>query len=127
MRTNISTDRAAKPKGPYSQAIRAGDFIYVSGQGAVDPEGNIQHLDVREETRMVLNNIRAILEAAGATPQDVVRCGVFLADINDFEAMNEVYSAFFAPNRPARTTVAVVPPGGLKVEIDCIAYKPVDS
>jgi 2-iminobutanoate/2-iminopropanoate deaminase len=121
MKTTVSTDRAAKPMGPYSQAVRAGGFIYVSGQGPVDPQGNIIEGDIREQTRLALTNIRNILEAAGAKLEDVVRCGVFLADIKDFAAMNEVYTEFFPQNHPARTTVSAVLPGG-RVEIDALAH-----
>jgi 2-iminobutanoate/2-iminopropanoate deaminase len=113
------------PRGPYSPAVRAGDFIFVSGQVPVDPATNEVKLgDIRHETRMVLTNIQSILEGCGATMADVVKCSVFLADGTDFAAMNEVYAEFFGAEKPARTTVAVefaMP--GLKVEIDCVAYK----
>jgi 2-iminobutanoate/2-iminopropanoate deaminase len=113
------------PRGPYSPAVRAGDFIFVSGQGPVDPATNQMRLgDIRQETRIVLNNIQRILEGCGATMADVVKCSVFLADGADFAAMNEVYVEFFGANKPARTTVAcrfAIP--SMKVEIDCIAYK----
>jgi 2-iminobutanoate/2-iminopropanoate deaminase len=122
MKTIVTSERAAKPMGPYSQAVRAGSFVYVSGQGPVDPQGKVMdHLDIAEQTKMVLTNIRNILEAAGARMEDVVRCGVFLADIADFASMNAVYREFFPENRPARTTVSAVLPGG-KVEIDAVAY-----
>ena len=114
------------PRGPYSPAVLAGDFIFVSGQGPVDPATNEMRLgDIRQETRIVLNNIQRILEGCGATIADVVKCSVFLADGTDFAAMNEVYVEYFGANKPARTTVAcrfAIP--GMKVEIDCIAYKP---
>ena len=116
-----------KPRGPYSPFVRAGDFIFVSGQGPVDPATNQLSLgDVQHETRVVLENIRRILALAGATPADVVKCSVFLTNIADFAAMNEVYAAFFGETRPARTTVAVssLPGPGMKIEIDCVAYKP---
>ncbi|MBL8290241.1 MAG: RidA family protein [Bryobacterales bacterium] len=114
------------PRGPYSPAVRAGDFIYVSGQGPIDPETNqFTFGDIRHETRVVLNNIRRILEASGATLQDAVKCSVFLADGGDFAAMNEVYAEFFGEAKPARTTVeAKFANKQMKVEIDCIAYKP---
>ena len=117
---------APTPRGPYSHAVRAGDFIFVSGQGPIDPTTNELKLgDVASETRATLENIRAILKAAGAELADVIRCGVFLTDIRDFAAMNKVYSEFFGEIRPARTTVqAVLPAHGSKVEIDCVAYKP---
>jgi 2-iminobutanoate/2-iminopropanoate deaminase len=117
---------APTPRGPYSHAVRAGDFIYVSGQGPIDPQTNELKLgDVASETRATLENIRAILTAAGAGLADVVKCGVFLTDIRDFAEMNKVYSEFFGDIRPARTTVqAVLPAHGSKVEIDCVAYRP---
>jgi 2-iminobutanoate/2-iminopropanoate deaminase len=113
------------PRGPYSPAVRAGDFIFVSGQGPVDPATNQMRLgDIRQETRIVLNNIQRILEGCGATMADVVKCSVFLADGADFAAMNEVYVEFFGANKPARTTVACrFAIQRMKVEIDCIAYK----
>lgn len=114
------------PRGPYSPAVVAGDFIYVSGQGPVDPvTDKMSYGDIRRETRITLNNIKRILTAAGATFNDVIRCGVFLRDGNDFAAMNEVYTEFFGDQRPARTTVAVAfADPTMKVEIDCVAYKP---
>ena len=114
------------PRGPYSPAVVAGDFIYVSGQGPIDPvTDKMSYGDIQHETRITLNNIKRILTAAGATFSDVVRCGVFLRDGNDFAAMNEVYTEFFGDQRPARTTVAVAfADPTMKVEIDCVAYKP---
>lgn len=122
----INMPGAPKPRGPYSHAVRAGDFIYVSGQGPVDPQTNeFSFGDIKHETRIVLDNVRRILEGSGATMADVVKCSVFLADRNDFSAMNEVYAEFFGDAKPARTTVEVVlPMEGMKVEIDCVAYKP---
>jgi 2-iminobutanoate/2-iminopropanoate deaminase len=114
------------PRGPYTPAVRAGDFIFVAGQGPNDPATNkMSYGDIRHETRLVLNNIKTILEGCGATMEDVVKCSVFLVDGNDFAAMNEVYAEFFGNAKPARTTVEakfVAPP--MKIEIDCIAYKP---
>ena len=122
----LSMPGAPKPRGPYSHAVRAGDFIYVSGQGPINPETNeFSFGSIQQETRLVLENVRRILEGAGASLQDVVRCGVFLADRNDFAAMNEIYAEFFGEAKPARTTVQVVlPMETMKVEIDCVAYKP---
>jgi 2-iminobutanoate/2-iminopropanoate deaminase len=117
---------AAAPRGPYSPGARAGEFIYVSGQVPVDPVTNqIVSGDVKAETRQVLSNIQRILEGAGATMADVVKCSVFLTDIRDFAAMNEVYTEFFGDIKPARSTigVAALPLSGAKVEIDAIAYK----
>ncbi|MBI3470555.1 MAG: RidA family protein, partial [Candidatus Solibacter usitatus] len=116
------------PRGPYSPAVRAGDFIFVSGQGPTDPATNqFVFGDIREETRRVLTNIRIILEGCGAALTDVVKCSVFLQDGKDFAAMNEVYREFFGEQKPARTTVEAkfaIPE--MKVEIDCIAYRPRD-
>ena len=114
------------PHGPYSPAVRAGDFIFVSGQGPVNATTNEWSFgDIGHETRVVLNNIKLILEACGASMQDVVKCSVFLVDGKDFAAMNEVYTEFFGSAKPARTTVATAFANPtMKVEIDCIAYKP---
>jgi reactive intermediate/imine deaminase len=115
-----------KPAGPYSPAVRAGGFIFVAGQGPTDPATQKMSFgDIRHETRIVLNNIKRILEGCGASMSDVVKCSVFLADARDFSAMNEVYAEFFGDEKPARTTVEAkfaVP--DMKVEIDAIAYKP---
>jgi len=114
------------PRAPYSPAVRAGDFIFVSGQGPNDAATNqFSFGDIKHETRVVLTNIQRILEGCGASMADVVKCSVFLSDGKDFAAMNEVYAEFFGDQKPTRTTVAVafaVPQ--MKVEIDCIAYKP---
>jgi len=117
---------APAPRGPYSHAVRAGDFIFVSGMGPIDPETNeFSFGDIQHETRLVLNNVKRILEGCGATLADVVQCRVFLDDRNDFQAMNQVYAEFFGDAKPARTTVQVVLPAErMKVEIDCVAYKP---
>ena len=122
----ITPPGVPSPRGPYSPAVRAGDFIYVSGQVSVDPATNqLVTGDIRQETRQVLSNIKGILEGCGAGIADVVKCSVFLADGKDFAAMNEVYAEFFGQAKPARTTVACqFALAGIKVEIDCIAYKP---
>ncbi len=114
------------PRGPYSHAVRAGDFIFVSGQAALDPATNTSVPGtVAAETHQTIKNIQSILQAAGADLSDVVKCSVFLADIRDFAEMNQVYEEYFGQAKPARTTVnALLPAQGLKVEIDCIAYKP---
>jgi 2-iminobutanoate/2-iminopropanoate deaminase len=122
----ISPPGVPAPRGPYSPAVRAGDFIFVSGQVPVDPATQKMVCgDIATETRQVLNNIKGVLEGCGSSLADVVRCGVFLADGHDFAAMNEVYSEFFGNDKPARTTVvtAFALPG-IKVEIDAIAYRP---
>jgi len=121
MRKVIRTSQGPLPRGPYSQAIVADGFVFVAGQAAVNPITNEQELgDVASETRRTLRNIQAILEAAGSSLGDVVRVGVFLADIKDFDAMNVVYREFFPQDQPARTTVGAQLPQ-IKVEIDCIA------
>jgi 2-iminobutanoate/2-iminopropanoate deaminase len=122
----LSPPGVVTPRGPYSPAVRSGDYIHVAGQGPVDPMTNqLMPGDIRQETRQVLNNIKLILEGCGASMADVVRCGVFLARGEDFAAMNEVYAEFFGDNKPARTTVVVafVEPR-MSVEIDAVAYKP---
>lgn len=100
-------------------------FIFVSGQGATDPAtGRLAGADVETQTEQCLKNVRAILEAAGSDLNCVLRCGVFLLDMREFERMNAVYSRVFGDHRPARTTIqaAGLPGEGLRVEIDCIAY-----
>ncbi|HXX92624.1 MAG TPA: RidA family protein [Planctomycetota bacterium] len=125
MRTPIQTDKAPKPIGPYSQGILEGGFIFVAGQGCMNPAtGKMEIGDVRKETRQVFENMKAILEAAGSSLDRVVKCNVYLKDINDFAAMNEVYGSMFKPPYPARTTIqAGALPGGISVEIECIARK----
>jgi 2-iminobutanoate/2-iminopropanoate deaminase len=126
MLERITVAGATRAAGPYSHAVRAGDFIYVSGQGPIDPAtnewafGTIEH-----ETRVVLNNLKIILEGCGASVADVVKCSVFLRDGRDFSAMNQVYADFFGDNKPARTTVETrFANDRMKIEIDCVAYKP---
>ncbi|PYM17805.1 MAG: deaminase [Candidatus Rokuibacteriota bacterium] len=125
MRNPIQTPRAPKPIGPYSPGIIDVDFVFVSGQGSIDPAtGTLQRGDVRSETRRVFENIKAILEAGGSSLAKVVKCTVYLRDMNDFEAMNEVYATYFEPPYPARTTIqAGALPGGIAVEIECIARR----
>ena len=125
MRKVIQTDKAPKPIGPYSPGVIEGDFIFVSGQGAINPATNALELgDTRSETKRVFENIKAILEAGGSSLDRVVKCNVYLRDINDFAAMNEVYATYFQPPYPARTTIqAGALPGGIAVEIECIARK----
>ena len=123
----ISVDNAPAPKGAYSQVIRAGDFLYISGQGPIDPASQeFIFSDVRSETKLVLENIERILAGSGASKKNIVKCGVFLADAADFNEMNEAYAAFFEGTAPARTTVqATLVEPGMRVEIDCVAYLPV--
>lgn len=125
MRQAVTTEKAPKPVGPYSQAIVEGDFIFVAGQGPINPgTGSLELGDVRAETKRVFENIKAILQAAGASLDHVVKCNVYLRDIKDFAAMNEIYATYFSAPFPARTTIqAGALPGGIGVEIECIAKK----
>ncbi|MGH9402260.1 MAG: RidA family protein [Terriglobia bacterium] len=121
MRKVVRSSDIPKPRGVYSPAIVADGFVFVSGQAAVDPKTNELALgDIRAETRQTLRNIQAILEAAGSSLREVVRLGVFLADMKDFEAMNEVFREFFPEEPPARSTVGAQLPK-IKIEIDAIA------
>jgi 2-iminobutanoate/2-iminopropanoate deaminase len=122
----IFPGHAPTPRGPYSPAVRAGDFIFVSGQGPVDPiTDKIAPGDIGHQTRVTLRNLRSILESCGATLADVVKCSVFLKDAGEFKQMNEVYAEFFPSDRPARTTIeAKFHNDEMLVEIDCVAYKP---
>lgn len=123
MRQAVSTSSAPKAIGPYSQAIRAGSLLFVSGQVPIDPAtGNLIEGDIAAQTRRVFDNIGAILDAAGASFDHVVRTTVYLADMNDFAAMNEVYGTYFSSPAPARATVqAARLPKDARVEIDVIA------
>lgn len=119
----ISSQNAPAAIGPYSQAIKVGNFIYASGQLGVDPQtGNLVGDNVQTQTEQVFKNIKSVLEAAGASLQNVVKATVFLADMNDFVEMNKVYAEKFGDNRPARSTVQVarLPKDGL-VEIEVVA------
>jgi 2-iminobutanoate/2-iminopropanoate deaminase len=119
----ILTDKAPRPGGPYSQAIVEGGFVFASGQVPVKPGGGkYEPMDIGAETRQVLENLKAVLEAAGSSLDKVVKVTVFLRDIKDFAAMNEAYAAAFKGHAPARSTVqAGALPLGCAVEIDCIA------
>jgi len=123
----ITTPGAPAPRGPYSPAVRAGDYIFVSGQIPVDPITNQTKLgDIGSETRQVLENIRINLEGCGASMADVVKTTVFLTNVQDFAAMNAQYAEVFGESKPARSTigVAALPLPGGKIEIEAIAYKP---
>jgi 2-iminobutanoate/2-iminopropanoate deaminase len=123
MREAIVTDRAPQAIGPYSQAVRAGNQIYCSGQIPIDPAtGAIIDGDIATQTRQVLTNLSKVLEAAGVALDHVVQTTVYLADMNDFAAMNAVYGTFFTSPAPARSTVqAARLPRDARVEIDVIA------
>ncbi len=120
---SVATKGAPAPVGPYSQAVVAGGFVFASGQAALDPEtGEMAGKDAAEQTELVMRNLRAVLEAAGSGLDRAVKSNVYLADMNDFAAMNEVYARFFAREPPARTTVqAARLPLGALVEIEMIA------
>src|SRR5256885_15081322 len=121
----VSTDKAPKAIGPYSQAIVAGDLVFTSGQIPLDPETQqMVQGDVRAQAERVLENLSAVLSAAGASFATVVKATIFLADLNDFAAVNEVYGKRFPNAPPARSTVQVAAlPKGARVEIDLIAVK----
>ncbi|MEM3691987.1 MAG: RidA family protein [Candidatus Korarchaeum sp.] len=121
----VFTDRAPKPIGPYSQAVIAGDLVFLAGQIPIDPDtGEVVSGGIREQTRRVLENIKAVLEKAGCSLKDVVSVTVFLKDISHFNEFNEVYSEYFGDVRPARATVQVARlPKDALVEIVVTAYR----
>ncbi|HKU68379.1 MAG TPA: RidA family protein [Candidatus Baltobacteraceae bacterium] len=121
----IRTDKAPAPIGPYSQAILAGNELFCSGQIAIDPAtGNLTGSDAAAQTQQVLKNLGAILEAANMTYDNVVKTTIFLVDMNDFAAVNDVYATYFDASKPARSTVAVAAlPKAAKVEIEAIAKR----
>lgn len=123
MKEIVSTEKAPGAIGPYSQAVKCGNFVFVSGQIPIDPStGNFVSEDVAEQTEQVLKNLQAVLEAAGSGIDRVVKTTVFLADMNDFGVMNDVYGRYFGSDSPARATVqAARLPRDARVEIDCIA------
>lgn len=123
MRQEIKTEKAPKAIGPYSQGIAANNFIFASGQISLDPQtGELVSGGIEDQTRQVLKNISAVLQAAGSSLDHVVKATVFLQDMNDFAAMNTVYAEFFTPPFPARAAVQVARlPKDVKVEIEVIA------
>ncbi len=125
MRHAIATDAAPRAIGPYSQAVRVGELLFCSGQIPLDPATNqLVGGGIAAQTRQVLTNLQAVLAGAGATLDDVVKTTVFLADMNDFAAMNEAYAMFFSSPAPARSTVqAARLPRDARVEIDVIAVR----
>ncbi|HEX9988303.1 MAG TPA: RidA family protein [Chloroflexia bacterium] len=123
-RQRIQTDNAPAAIGPYSQAIKVGNFVYTAGQVGLDPAtGDLIQGGIKEQTRQALTNVAAVLDAAGCSPSDVVKTTVFIMDMADFAAMNEVYAGVFGTdNPPARSTVQVAGlPRGARVEIECVA------
>lgn len=123
MRQAVATEQAPKAIGPYSQGVRAANLLFVSGQIPIDPAtGNLIEGDIAAQTRRVFENLSAILEAAGGSLDNVARTTVFLADMGDFAAMNEVYAGYFKAPAPARSTVqAARLPKDARIEIDVIA------
>src|SRR5688572_401642 len=121
----VTTDKAPKAIGPYSQAIVSGDLIFTAGQIGLDPAtGEIVGGEIKLQTARVLDNLAAVLEAAGSGLDRVVKCTVFLADFAEFAAMNEVYAQRFGQHRPARSTVGTSAlPRGARVEIECVAVR----
>jgi len=125
MRSVISTPNAPTAVGPYSQAVRLGDLLFCSGQIPLRPDGSLETGDTKAQTRQVMENLKAVLSAAGCGFADVVKATCFLVDMGDFAAFNEVYGAYFASEPPARATVAVAAlPRGASVEVELIARIP---
>ena len=124
----IRTDQAPKAIGPYSQAIRAGNLLYTAGQVGLDPKsGELVAGGIQAETRQVLHNLSAVLQAAGSDLAHVLKTSVFLQDLGEFAAMNAAYAEFFTADPPARTTVqAAALPRGARIEMDCVAVIPGD-
>lgn len=125
MKKVISTTNAPKAVGPYSQAIQLGDMLFCSGQISINPEtGEVFTGDIKTQTQMVLKNIAGVLDAAGMNFSNIVKATIFLTDMNDFAAVNEVYGAAFPAQPPARSCVAVAAlPKGVNVEIEVLAHK----
>jgi 2-iminobutanoate/2-iminopropanoate deaminase len=119
----IRSDGAPKPAGPYSQGILAEKFLFVAGQTGTDPKTGKLPEGIAAQTKQTLENVKAVVEAAGTTLDNVVRVGVYLRDIGDFPEMNKVYQTFFTLNPPARSTIQAALVGQFLVEIDCIALK----
>ena len=118
----VKTDRAPAAIGPYAQAVKAGGFVFVSGQIPLAPDGSLVEGDIRVQTERVMENLKAVLEAAGSGLSRVVQTTCFLADMEDFPGFNEVYARYFTPPYPARATVAVKAlPRGVRVAAACVA------
>lgn len=125
MKKIYRTDKAPAPVGPYSQAVEAGGFLFCSGQIAIDPKtGTVMTGPIEEQAKQVLENIHAVLVEAGLGFQNIVKTTIFLTNMNDFAAVNEVYSRYFSEQPPARSTVAVAGlPKGVHVEIEVLAKR----
>ena len=123
MKKIVKTEKAPAPVGPYNQAIISGNFVFTAGQIPIDPEtGNLEPNDIKIQTKRVIENLRAVLQASGSDLSEVVKTTVFLKDMNDFALMNEVYAQYFSDNSPARSAVEVARlPKDVLVEMECIA------
>ncbi len=124
MKQIIRTENAPTPVGPYSQAVRAGNLLFVSGQGALNPQsGQPEREGVAAETRRVMENLKAILEAAGSSLDRVVKTTIFMVDVGEFAQLNAIYAEYFTATAPARSTVqvAALPGAGVRLQIDAIA------
>lgn len=122
MRKPISTDQAPAAIGPYAQAVRVDTLLFTSGQIPLKPDGTLLEGDTRAQTEQVLKNLQAVLEAGGSSLPNVIKCTCFLADMNDFAVMNEVYGTFFGESPPARSAVEVTRlPRDVRIEIEAIA------
>jgi len=120
----VSTNKAPQAIGPYSQAVIVGNMLYTSGQIALRADGSLNDGDIQTQTKQVMLNLNEVLKEAGMSFQDVVKTTIFLSDMNDFGAMNEIYESFLSEPYPARSTVAVKTlPKNVKVEIELIAFK----
>ncbi len=124
MKKAFMTKQAPNPVGPYSQVVESGGFLFLAGQVPLTPQGKMNDGDIAAQTRQVLNNLQAVLEAAGLSMNDVVKTTIFLADLGDFETVNGVYAEYFQEPYPARSTVEVSKlPKGARLEIDAIARR----
>lgn len=120
----INTENAPKAIGPYSQAIKSGDMLFLSGQIALDKNGKMQNESIESETTQVFENIKEIMKAAGYELSDAVKCTVFMTELNDFQKMNDIYAKYFPENPPARSTIEVRKlPKNARIEIEVIARK----
>lgn len=119
---SVSTDKAPKAIGPYSQAIKTWNFVFVSGQIPINTQGEIVKGGIKEQAKQVLENLKAVLEASGSSLNKVAKTTVFLKNMNDFQAMNDVYSEYFREHKPARSTIQVAKlPKDADIEIEAIA------
>jgi len=123
-RQALQPEGLAKPKPPYSPVVVSGETVYTAGQIANDPDGNLVSGGIVEQARRTLENVRTCVEAAGCTMADVVKINAYLADLGDFAGYNEVYTEFFDPPYPARTSVQAGLPAGVLIEIEAIARRP---